>query len=121
MPHACHADHLVIFLSVTLRQVTVSYDQVILECFTHIVRIDEFQEALPVILRNVIVRIPGEALKIRKMDAFRCLIDSVGVSPVADSVILVQVDVIDAAVVRSECSYHFVLLLAALLLFEQLL
>ena len=53
------------------------------------------------------------------MDAFRCLIGSIGVSPVADSVIIVQVDVIYTAVIRSERSYHLVLLLTALLLFEQ--
>ena len=55
------------------------------------------------------------------MYAFRCLICIFGVSPVADSVIFVQVDMIDAAVVRSERGYHLVLLLAALLLPEQLL
>ena len=120
VPHAGHPDHLVVFLSAPLRQIAVGDDQVILQRLAHIIRINKLQESFPVSFRNSVMRVPGKALQVREVDTLRRLLRIRRVRPVAHRVVLVQVDVINAAVIRCQRGNHPVLLLPAALLFQKL-
>ena len=68
----------------------------------------KLQKALAVALRHAVFGIPGEALVDREMHARRRLLPVGRVVAVADAVVLVQVDVVHAAIVRGHGGDHAV-------------
>ena len=117
---ARHTDHLVVFFSISLRQIAVHDQCVIRQRLAHIVRIDKLKESLAVILRNRLLSILREVIKICEMLVLGRLLLIGRVGSVADGVVVVEIDVINAPVIRCQSGDHFVLLISVLILFDEL-
>ena len=117
---ACSPDHLVVLPAVTSGEIAVGEDRFLGKAFTDVIRIDKLHEAFTVVLIHGVVRIPGEPVVERELYAFFRLIAIFGVAPVADTFVLIQVDIVDTSVIRGHRRDHAVLNGPSLLFFEQL-
>ena len=97
--YTCDPDHLVIFSAVTFSEITVSEDGFFREALTDILRIYELQESFAVTLFNGIFRIPDKTVVEREFYSFFCLIIILRISSVADALVLVEIDIVDTAVI----------------------
>ena len=102
------ADHFIILAPVAPRQVTVGDDGFGHKAGADIVRVDESHETVPVHLRDAVIGIPGKALEIREVDARPGLLMILGIVAVADAVVLVKIDIVDAAIIRGHGGDHAV-------------
>ena len=119
--HPSHADHFVVFLAVPAGQVAVGDQLFVLERLADVRGLDELQESFAVFFRNAVVAVVPEPFQVGEMHSFGVLLVVFGVAAVTDGVILVEVHVIDAAVVRGHGGNHAVQLRPLFLAFQQLL
>ena len=86
------------------------------QCHAHIIRVYKIKKSLAVTVCHKMIRIPGEALQIREMNSLFRLFVITRITPVTHGVITVQIYVINTSVIRSQCSYHLILLFTVILL-----
>ena len=121
MTDAGHAQHLVVLRAVSSRQVAICHDGFRLQRAPDMIRIDKAAKSLPVFLIHILLAVFGEACVIGKMHAHRDLIRIVRVRPIADGIIFVHVDKVNAPIVGGHGRDHAVQLLLAGFLRQQLL
>ena len=110
MPYTGNADHFIILLPFPSCEVTVRCHRLIDQLFPYIFGLYEFNEFFPVILIHTMVGIPLETFKIGEMNTFHRLLMVFRVSSVADSVIIIKIDMVNTPVFGRKRSYHLVLL-----------
>lgn len=97
--HARHAEHLIVLAAVASGKITVRDDRLRRQRLADGIRINKGDKAFPVLLRDAIPGIPGEALQIREMDTRHRLLRVRRIAPVADAVVLIKVYIIHRPVV----------------------
>ena len=105
-PHAGGADHLIVFPISVPGQIAIRDNGLRSQSFTNVVWIDEIQKAVAIHVCDVAVGIICETFEVREMDAHRRLVGIGGIVPVTHGIVLIEVDVIDAAIVRGHSRYH---------------
>ena len=118
--HTRHAEHFVVICTVSMHEVAVGDNILGLQPCPYIYRIDELAKALLKLLIHIVVAVPGKPLMVREMNSLRCLCLIIGIPTVADSVIRIDVHMIDAAIVGGHGSNHAVQFLLLLLLGKKL-
>ena len=99
MTFARHTDHLVIFFSVSLCEIAVYDNEIICQSLTDVIRIYELKESVAVAFCNRVIRIFREELIVREMNAFCRLFLIRGIGSVADGIIFIEIDMVNATVI----------------------
>ncbi len=121
VPHACHPEHFIIFDAVSARKIPVNDDRFRIQRFPDIDGIDELQEILLIFRIHIPFAVIDKSLMIREMHALRRLVRIPRISTVANSIVRIQIDMVDAAVIGGHCSDHTVQLFLLFLFLDQLL
>ena len=100
------ADHFIVFLAFAPDQITVGKDGLFLQTLTDILRIDEIHESLSESFINVFFTIILERLIVAEVLALDVLVFILRIGAVTDGLVMIEVDVIDAAVIGSHGGDH---------------
>ena len=121
MTHPGHTEHFIILAAVPSRQIAIGDNVLRGQRCTNIFGIGKCKESFPVFLVNIEAAVLGDPVMIRKMNPLRSLVRIIRVNPIADSVIGVNIHMIDAAVIRRHRRDHIVQILLMLFLRQNLL
>ena len=121
VPDTGEADDLVGLPPVSGHHICVGDDALLLQSFLDCFRLNEFQKFFPVLIRNVPVRVVRHRFEILESVTDPEAVIDVRVSLVADAVIRIKLQVINAPVVRGEGGDHLALLRSSRLFRQELL
>ena len=121
MTHTCHTYHLIVFLTLPFSKIAVTDKRILCKCCSYVIGIYELKEFLPVSFINSVFGVPFETVMVIKMYTFLALLGIAGIFPVANGIVLIEIDMINASVIRSHGCYHPVLIFTTFLLFYKLI
>ena len=119
--HRGEADHLIGLPAVAFYHVRIRDDSGVPQPLLHRRRLNELHKLFPVGFRDILLRVSLHRVEIREMLSRLESVRKVRVLLIADAVVLVQFNVVDAPVIRAQRGDQPALLFPLLLLLEQLI